>query len=533
MYLVVIMAFAFVLSDDLPPRMLNLLGGPPWTAGPALYGTLAAVFGQVAIMAVAAAVARRVTLARLAGSDAPYDRAAGAYSTFQQIFIGMLAASLIGTMIFTPWSPMIRDGIRLGGLTLRDIPLAGDLLLLAPFFASLLGVWSILRGVESRIRAAAPPLPDETGDSPPSSGSEETLSALAAAVRKPTSSDGSLGPYLLDKLRHQVAIIAVPMLLIVLAKYFTDLSQDSLYRATHLPWAADAVLGAFSACVLGFAPVLLRHVWATEPLPAGPLRERFARICRRIGLRYREILLWHTHGTAINAAVMGFVAPLRYILVSDALLETMDAEEVEAVFGHEAGHIRHWHLPYFGLFALISMYVSGGVLVLVGFIGFFSDPANAGLLQLIGLGVLLLCWLFGFGWLSRRFERQADLYAVRCLTPDVRSCLDRCPVHGAAKMAGLCLTAANLFGRTLLRIADLNGIPREASSWRHGSIESRCRLIADLADDPAKLREFDRSILAAKIGLILAGLIGTVVTVLLYGRQVLETLSRIWPKTLH
>ena len=142
-------------------------------------------------------------------------------------------------------------------------------------------------------------------------------------------------------------IIAVPMIIIVLAKHFTDKFQPLLANGTHLPWAADAILGTISICTLAVAPVILRYIWATEPLPAGALRERFVRTCGRIGLRYREILLWHTHGTAINAAVMGFVAPLRYILVSDALLETMDEEEIEAVFGHEAGHVRHWHLPFF------------------------------------------------------------------------------------------------------------------------------------------------------------------------------------------
>src|SRR6185436_21061634 len=89
------------------------------------------------------------------------------------------------------------------------------------------------------------------------------------------------------------------------------------------------------------------------------------RTCRRIGLRYREILLWHTHGMAINAAVMGFVGPLRYILVSDALLETMDEEEIEAVFGHEAGHVRHYHLQFFMLFVMVTMYITGGLLELL------------------------------------------------------------------------------------------------------------------------------------------------------------------------
>src|SRR5262249_44127193 len=119
--------------------------------------------------------------------------------------------------------------------------------------------------------------------------------------------------------------------------------------------------------VLLLSPVILRYVWSTQRLPDGPLRERFSRTCQRIGLRYREILLWRTHGLAVNAAVMGFIPSLRYILVSDALLQTMTDEEIEAVFGHEAGHVQHWHLHFFALFALLSSYVAGTVLFLLGF----------------------------------------------------------------------------------------------------------------------------------------------------------------------
>ena len=58
-------------------------------------------------------------------------------------------------------------------------------------------------------------------------------------------------------------------------------------------------------------------------------------------LRYREILLWHTENNMGNAAVVGLVPRLRYILLSDLLLETMDDRQIEAVFAHEIGHIVH------------------------------------------------------------------------------------------------------------------------------------------------------------------------------------------------
>lgn len=92
------------------------------------------------------------------------------------------------------------------------------------------------------------------------------------------------------------------------------------------------------------------------------------------------------------------------------------------------------------------------------------------------------------------------------------------PSRGAASahLPRLCAGAAAVFGRTLQRIADLNGIPREAPSWRHGSIDSRCQLIERFIADPRTLARFDRKLLAIKAGLVLAVVVGTVVAGWLY-----------------
>ena len=118
------------------------------------------------------------------------------------------------------------------------------------------------------------------------------------------------------------------------------------------------------------------------------------------------------------------------------------------------------------------------------------------------------------------------MFGVRCITPDVQHCpAAHCPVHGEKKSAGLCVTAANLFGRTLGKIADLNGIPRDAPSWRHGSIESRCALIESFTSDAAKLARFDRLILRIKIGLVALTIVGSAVAVWLYYEPVAELLG--------
>jgi len=462
----------------------------------------------------------------------------------------MIGAALAAAMLTTPWMRLVRDDWGLGA-----VPVAAEALGLAPFFATLILTWIVLFPAELALRipakAAASFQPE------PDTPMRGALQALAAARRGSATPARTLVPFLVDKVRHNLLIVAMPMIVVVAARYFTSKYQRPLQDMFVVPWAADAALGCVSAAVLVLAPFMLRYIWVTEPLPAGPLRDRLERMCKRVGLRYREILLWHTHRMTINAAVMGFFAPMRYVLISDALLETMDEEEIEAVFAHEAGHVKHWHLQYFALFVLVTMYVTGGVLELLVRTGWVQD---SGLLQIISLALLLASWLVGFGWVSRNFERQADVFGVRCVTADINACAPWCSVHGSqsanvftapslgsaslqtagvaafvtparapatGNLPRLCVGAAGLFGRTLLRIADLNGIPRDAPSWRHGTIESRCRLIERLATDGQALTRFDRKMIAIKIGLGLAVVVGTGVAIWLYGDDLARAFQKL------
>ncbi len=554
MYFIIIMAFALVLSDNLPPPQFNMFGSRPPGSGFPYLATLAIVVLQVAIVGLLAALARRRARRCLDGSNEGHEDAADTYADFQENLLFILGGALALTHLFTPWSIIVR---HVWGLD--RIPLLAELVILSPLFSSLVAVWTIVYPLELSLRSepaeregdasaaggAAPAEPVAAGAAQPEERTIAMLNparaALAASRGRHRKIDATLGNYLVDKLRHQVLILAVPMSLIVLAK---DLIYLAAPHVTFLPREPNVrmlilhtALGTVSFFVLLFAPMMLRYIWATEPLPPGPLRDRFVETCRRIGLRYREILIWHTHGLAVNAAVMGFIAPLRYILVSDALLEEMNDEEIEAVFGHEAGHVRHWHLPFFGVFAIVSMYAAGGVMILLLMLRnppkWLSATAlpvapwvtSEAMLQFVALVVLLVMWLFGFSWLSRKFERQADLFGIRCITPDVKQCQSWCPVHGESRKAGICVTAANIFGRTLGRIADLNGIPRESPSWQHGSIESRCKLIETFVSDTPRLERFEGTILGIKVALIVISVVGTVVAAIIYYPTVARALG--------
>src|SRR6185437_8635259 len=65
-----------------------------------------------------------------------------------------------------------------------------------------------------------------------------------------------------------------------------------------------------------------------------------------------------------NAMVIGIVPWVRYVVFTDRLLEDFTPEEIEAVFGHEIGHIRHHHMLYYLGFLTASV-------IVLGWLGYF------------------------------------------------------------------------------------------------------------------------------------------------------------------
>jgi hypothetical protein len=134
--------------------------------------------------------------------------------------------------------------------------------------------------------------------------------------------------------------------------------------------------------------------------------------------------------------------------------------------------------------------------------------------QLIGVGVTLVFWGVGFGWLSRKFERQADAFAARCAAPQGHECNRPCSVHlaGSSPAQGddrVCSSGAAVFASALDRVATLNGIPRDEPSWRHSSIASRIRFLTSLAADPARAGRFERRLRHVKVGMLATAALGS------------------------
>ncbi len=408
-----------------------------------------------------------------------------------RLLLLVLAVAHGGLLLATNWPRLVADTPVIGRW-----PLLPALLTIAPFLFSIVLTWIALYPADCALRQIA-------------------LEAYLFRGR-PVRPVPRLPAYLVNSLRHEVLFILIPMLLIVAARDLIGMYDARLRALTGHEFLADILLGTAALIVAVIAPVILRFVWSTRRLPNGPLRDRLESVCRKLRLRYRELLVWHVGSFSVNAAVMGVIAPLRYILITESLLEQLDDAKVEAVFGHEAGHVKRHHILFFLLFGLIS----GCAIAVFSARTRQMNPHSVEfqlLATALGL-VLLVKWGVLFMWISRRFERQADMFGTRVLVLSGLPCQVPCTVHGTPGHPGpdprpprhaLCATAALLFSNTLNEVAVLNGMPPEGRSWRHGSIAARSRTLLRLAQDPGASAAAERAVFWIKAAILLAALGGS------------------------
>ena len=167
--------------------------------------------------------------------------------------------------------------------------------------------------------------------------------------------------------------------------------------------------------------------------------------CHRAGLAYADILYWPIFGgKMITAGVMGLIKKFRYILVTNALLQILEPEEVDAVIAHEIGHIKKKHLLFYLAFFvgyMLLSYVAVDAIVL-GIIsaepvywlsskaGISQTALISGIYSVVIILVFLIYFRFIFGFFMRNFERQADAYANQVIAGARGEAAGRSAFHG-------------------------------------------------------------------------------------------------------
>lgn len=241
-------------------------------------------------------------------------------------------------------------------------------------------------------------------------------------------------------------IMTILPLLLIYAIYWVVLEFVPQARELSESFEFLGVAGMLLLMIVisAFVPVVIRLILPGGPMPDGRLRRRLETFARDRGLKVNNIFVWRT-GTNFfaTAFVIGLFSPFRYVFFTDTLLKRMSEDEALAVFAHEMGHVHHRHLWW--LLAFILSFT----LVLIGVSKTLEmAPVNVEYAQYIALGGLLFYAYATFGYISRRFERQADAYAAD---------------H----------TSIEHISSVLLRLGRDNPVALKKHGWRHFSLERR------------------------------------------------------------
>lgn len=257
----------------------------------------------------------------------------------------------------------------------------------------------------------------------------------------------------------------------------------------------------FAIAIVG--PAMIQKFWRCKPLETGYYRRRIENLCQKAGMEYANILYWPIFGgRMITAGVMGLIKKFRYILVTGALLQFLEPEEIDAVIAHEIGHIKKKHLLFYLIFFVGYMLVSFATFDMLIYFIFFAEPiysflnsigieqatVTSSIFSLIIILIFLIYFRYIFGYFMRNFERQADTYVYALFD------------------------SAQPLISTLEKIAVTSGQPRDNPNWHHFSIKNRVDYLEKCEADRTWITRHDskikKSIAVYLMGILLMGGIG-------------------------
>jgi STE24 endopeptidase len=253
--------------------------------------------------------------------------------------------------------------------------------------------------------------------------------------------------------------------------------------------------------VAALFPVALQRLWRTSPLPGDETGRSLAALATAEGFSSRAVRVWHTGGTTVNALMAGVSRWSRRVFLSDALLEALPREQACAVLAHEIGHARRRHVPWLVIWSLgVGMWA--GLMTEWGAAAGGLSPEHPAAVWVMLAPVAAV--LVSFGWVSRRFEWQADAFAVAAMARRAAS-----GTEAGAREVVAGPEAVHAVAGALLSVARLAGIHPHRPSWRHGTIAQRVERVARLEGTPTGRFPIDRQARGIKwlaVGLVVSGL---------------------------
>ncbi|MFB6291131.1 MAG: zinc metalloprotease HtpX [Candidatus Bipolaricaulia bacterium] len=164
-----------------------------------------------------------------------------------------------------------------------------------------------------------------------------------------------------------------------------------------------------------YGPKMVEYSMQVEEAPRNqyPELHRIVEdISRKVGIDKPKVMI--SDMEMPNAFAYGNFSTGKKVAVTKGLLDTLEAEEVEAVLGHEMGHITHNDaevMMFLSILPAIFMML-GRTLLWSSFLG--GRRRNGGALILVALGAMFFYFLLNLAilWFSRLREFYADQFGA-------------------------------------------------------------------------------------------------------------------------
>jgi len=222
------------------------------------------------------------------------------------------------------------------------------------------------------------------------------------------------GSWLGDELKNFLVslVLLVPLLL---------LFRVIQIKAPDFWWLYVGIVYVFISVILvNLSPVIIMPLfYKFTPLKDEKLKEQLEQLFAKTGSGIRGVYEMNRSSktSTANAMITG-TGNTRRMILSDTLLASFTADEIEAVMAHELAHHNFRHMPKILLLnSLIGMFsfwllslVAPFVAEWLGYVN-ISDPAFLPMLMIITLLIMMLMEPIT-NYHTRTLERQSDKYAV-------------------------------------------------------------------------------------------------------------------------
>jgi len=160
----------------------------------------------------------------------------------------------------------------------------------------------------------------------------------------------SAGKYVWSHTKFNLVII-IPWIIFYFVFDLLLLLWPEAWVDMNTPIFQLITLNIFIVLLAIFGPVLISWLWNCKPLPDSELKNKILTYCNSQGVKFKNILDWNILSMSlVTAGVVGLVSRFRYLLITPALMDLLNEDEIMAVTSHEAGHVKKRHHLFYMVF---------------------------------------------------------------------------------------------------------------------------------------------------------------------------------------